>query len=181
MQSVAGLVGSLVMLLGALVATAIGAAGGNAELVFHLVLGASLVVLARSPFDFSGPAWIKVVACAAMGLLAAVFLLQAASDLVPSEQLRHAAFDLLGQRVERVLGYAFIGWCLSVVMMHSKGLTRLLGGVILTAVVAAEIYGAVVVSGGGEVPGTLKLVSLLLFVQLVLESAKARPAGQARA
>jgi hypothetical protein len=175
MQSAAGLVGALVMLLGAVLALAIGAVGGDAELVFHVVLSASFALLARSAFDFTGPGWIKIVGCSAMGLLAAIFLLQAVNDLAPSEQLRHIALDLLGQRVERILGYVFIGWCLSVVLAHSKGVTRLLGGVILTVVIGVEIYGLVVIWRGGQMPGALRLLSLLLFVPLLLESAKAQP------
>ena len=65
--------------------------GGGAENVIHLALAASFLLLAFAVFDFRLPTWINLAACATTGALAAIFLLQGASDLMHAASLQHLA------------------------------------------------------------------------------------------
>jgi hypothetical protein len=77
------------LLLGVPLALVTGSAlGYGAENVIHMVLGASFLLLAFAVFDFRLPTWINLPACAATGALAAIFLLQGASDLTHSASLQ---------------------------------------------------------------------------------------------
>jgi hypothetical protein len=129
MRSPRGFAAALVLLLGATLAVITGVAfGDGAENVLHLALAASFLLLTFAVFDYNLPAWINLAACAATGALAAVFLLQGASDLMHSASLQHLAYEVLGQRLERILGYAFLLWCVAMLLRGSAGSTRLFGG-----------------------------------------------------
>ncbi len=173
MRSPRGLWGALIPLLGVPVAVLTEISfGTGAEDVLHLALGASFLLLTFAVFDFSLPAWSRLAACAATGALAAIFLLQGASDLVGFDPLRRLAYDVLGQRLEKVLGYVFLLWCVGLVFMDSVGKTKILGAAVLATILCVEIYGVGVHYAGGEAPGFLKLLYLPLFVWLLLESGR---------
>lgn len=73
----------------------------------------------------------------------------------------------------------FIVWCLVMLSQHSRGRTRRFGACVLTLVVAAEILDYGLAVRGGDAPGILKLVYLLPFAWLLLESRRPRPARPA--
>jgi hypothetical protein len=174
MRSPRGFAGSLTLLLGVPAAIAVAAAGGSAEATIHIALGASFVLLALATFDFRLPRPITWIACAAIGLLGAIFLLQAASDLVQSAPLRELAFDVLGQRLEKALGYVFLLWCVAVAALDSSRWPRILGAIALTAAFCAEAYGIQAAFAGQQAPEALKLIYLGVFAWLLLESARKR-------
>jgi hypothetical protein len=173
MRSPRGFIGSLILLLGAPLAAFAGIAfGGGAEIIIHLALGASFVLTALSVFDFNAPAWIARAAGMAIAVLAGIFLLQGASELLRSPPLSQIAYGFLGQRLEKILGYAFLAWCFALIVADSKGGTRAFGAAALLAVFCAELYPYL----GGTAPELLKLLYLPLFFWLLLESRKLRRA-----
>ena len=104
MRSRRGVVAALILLSGVALAFITGIVfGGGAENVLHF----------------------------AMAVLATIFLLQGVSDLMHSASLQHLAYEVLGQRVELLLGYAFLLWCAAMLFWDSAGRTRVLGIVAL--------------------------------------------------
>ena len=102
MRSPRGFGAALVLLLGVAMAVLTdNVFGTGAEDVLHLALGASFLLLAFAVFDFELPRWIRLAASAATGVLAGVFLLQGASDLLHSEPLRRLAYDSWGSAWRR--------------------------------------------------------------------------------
>lgn len=175
MRSPRGFAAALVLLLGAALAVITAVAfGDGAENVLHLALGASFLLFAFAVFDFKLPTWINVAACATAGALAAVFLLQGASDLIHSAALQHLAYGVLGQRLEKILGYAFLLWCVAMLLRDSEGKTKVFGAVVLVAILGVEIYSFRMSHAGGEAPGVLKLFYLSLFFWLLFEGVKPR-------
>lgn len=168
-----GAAAAVVLLLGVVVALAAAmSVGAGAEPILHIALGASFALFAAAAFDFRLPRWITVSASAGMGLLAAIFGLQAASDLTHVEPLTYVAFRLLGQQPERVLGYGFLLWCVALAFHDSRGATRVVGVAALAVVAALESYGLVLIATGSAPPAVLKLLYLPVFVWLFLESLK---------
>lgn len=181
MRSPRGLAATLILLLGVVLAIIVGAAlGDGAENVIHLALAACFILLAFAVFDFRLPTWFNLTACAVTGVLGAIFLLQGVSDLMQSPPLQHLAYDVLGQRLEKLLGYAFLLWCAGLLLRESTGGTRILGAVVLVAILAVEIYSFAIAYLGGTASDALKLLYLPLFVWLMLESMKPRPIGEHR-
>ncbi len=175
MRSPGVLAGALVLLLG--VPLAIVAASvfeGGAPIVIHAALGVSFLLFARAALDFKLPLWISAPACVAIGVLAIIFLLQGASDLFHSDDLGRLAYGVLGQRLEKILGYAFLLWCLAILCLASGGSARVVGAIVLAIVACAEIYGLAIALGGAQTPEWLKLLYLPTFVWLALEGAKRR-------
>jgi hypothetical protein len=179
MRSPTAVAGAIILLLGVPLAFVAASVFENAaQIIIHFALGASFVLFARSVLDFGLPKWVSALSFAAIGVLAIVFLLQGAADLLHSAQLRHLAYDVLGQRLERVLGYAFLLWCAAVLAVSSKGWTKLVGAVLFAVIVCAELYSVAMTLGGGRAPEPLKLFYLPLFVWLLVEGAKLpRPTG----
>ena len=169
-RSLRAVVAALILLLGVPLAliTAI-AFSGSAENVLHLAMAASFLLFAFAVFDFRLPTWINLAASAATGALAAIFLLQGASDLMHSSSLQRLAYEVLGQRVEKMLGYAFLLWCVAMLFRDSAGRTQVFGIVVLVAILFVEIYSIVTTYAGSAAPGFLKLFYLPLFIWLVLE------------
>jgi hypothetical protein len=174
MRSARGFAGSLVLLLGVPAAIGVAALGGSAEVAIHVALGVCFVLLALATFDFRLPPWLTWLACAAIGLLGAIFLLQAVSDAVHSPPLHTLAFDILGQRLEKALGFAFLLWCVAIVVVDSSGWRRILGALVLAATFCVEGYALYAASTGGQASEALKLAYLGVFVWLLLESARRR-------
>lgn len=175
MRSPRAVIAALILLLGVALAFITGIAFGNgAENVIHMALGASFLLLAFAVFDFRLPTWINLAACAAIGALAAIFLLQGASDLAHATSLQHLAYEVLGQRVEKGLGYAFLLWCVAMLFGDSAGRSKIFGAVALVTILFVEIYSIVAASIGGQAPGVLKLFYLPLFIWLLLEGIEHR-------
>jgi hypothetical protein len=141
-----------------------------------LVLGASFLCFALAAFDFRLPRWLALASCAAIGVLALIFLMQGAADLLASAQLREIAYDVLGQGIEKILGYGFLLWCLAVLVLDSSGITRALGIVVLATIALVDAHSAYLALQGQVASDALKLAYLPVFVWLLAESAKARTA-----
>jgi hypothetical protein len=101
--------------------------------------------------------------------------LQALALILQNESLNYVAFQLLGQQLESGLGLLFIFWCAAMVLTDSYGKSKLLGVIVLSAFVAVQIYNFILSFLGGTPAEWLKLVFLLAFVWLLLESAKRVP------
>ena len=173
MRSPKALVGAFIVLAGLPAAIAASNLGIDAQAVLHVALGAGFLLFAWAAFDFRTPHWISLACCAAIGVLAAIFLLQAASH--PAPALQHIAYDILGQRFEKILGFMFLLWCMAVLVMDSRGWRRAFGAVALAVVLCVEGYGAFLsFTGAGPAPDALKLAYLPLFVWLALEGQRQR-------
>lgn len=149
---------------------------GAAPVVIHAALGVSFLLFACSAFDFNLPVWISAPACLATGVLAIIFLLQGATDFLHSDKLGRLAYGVLGQRLEKILGYVFLLWCLAILCLASAGATRLVGVVVLAIVACVEAYSLTFTLGGVQAPEWLKLLYLPVFVWLLLEGMRPRAA-----
>jgi hypothetical protein len=169
MQSPRAFAGALALLLGVpLALVAASQFDGSAPIVIHAALAMSFFLLAASTFDFNLPTWFSAMASVAIGALAIIFTLQGASDFLAWETLRRLAFDQLGQSAEKILGYAFLLWCLALLCWASAGTTRLLGAAALAIVASVEIYSLTVTPA----PEVLKLLYLPVFAWLLLEGVR---------
>jgi len=152
--------------------------GSGAELVLHLVLGVGFLFIAFAVFDFAPPRWLPWVGCLSIGALGVTFLLQGISQLLHIDWLTYLAFQILGQQVEAWSVDVFLVWCSATVLLMSHGKVKLFGIGVMVLAVGAEIYSYGVRyfgSGAGGVSPLLKLVLLLPFVWLLLESSKKIP------
>jgi hypothetical protein len=150
--------------------------GSGAEIVLHLVLGVGFLLTALAVFDFEPPRWLPWVGCLSIGALGATFLLQGISQLLQNDWLRYLAFQILGQRVETLSVDVFLVWCATSVLLISRGKVKLFGIGVMALAIGAEIYSyGVRYFGSGVVSPLLKLVLLLPFVWLLLESSKKIP------
>lgn len=148
---------------------------GNAGTLLHMLLGVGCVIVASSLFDFSTTRWVSVVASLAMGALGAIFLLQGVSDLAPNATLGTIAYGVLGQTPERVLPDLFILWCLVTLVQHSRGRSRLFGICVMVLVLVVDVLDYGVSFRGGDIPEPAKLLYLLPFAWLLVESSRPRP------
>jgi len=149
--------------------------GSGAEIVLHFVLGVGFVLTAFAVFDFEPPRWLPWLGCLSIGALGITFLLQGISQLLHIDWLTYLAFQILGQQVEAWSGDVFLVWCSATVLLMSHGKVKLFGIGVMALAVGAEIYSYGVRyfgSGAGGVSPLLKLVLLLPFVWLLLESSK---------
>jgi hypothetical protein len=156
--------------------------GSGAEIVLHLVLGVGFLLTAFAVFDFAPPRWLHWVGCLSIGALGATFLLQGISQLIPNDWLTYLAFQILGQKVETLSGDVFLVWCTATVLLTSHGKVKFFGIGVMALAISAEIYSYGVRyfgSGPGGVSPLLKLVLLLPFVWLLLESSKKIPLPEA--
>lgn len=145
------------------------------EIAIHVVLaiGAALLVLAVS--DFKTPRWVTRLTCISTAILAIIFALQAVSlALQDNESLFYVAFRLLGQGIEGWLGNLFIVWCAVLLFTDSQGKTRIFGFFAVGLVIFAKIFEYISRYRGETPPEALKVLTLLLFVWLLLESTKER-------
>src|SRR5215210_3057294 len=92
-RSPLGLLAALALLLAIPIAFGyqilFGSGGGT---TIHFALAAGCVLLAFSVFDFKMTRWINWIGCVTALALGAVFLLQAAALLIPSESLYYVAY-----------------------------------------------------------------------------------------
>jgi hypothetical protein len=173
MRSPRAFAGAIVLLAGVVLALIAGMTlDGAASAIIHAALGVSFLLFASAAFDFSLPAWIAWIANAAIGLLGAIFLLQCASDVLQNPTLDHLAYEQLGQRFEKILGFAFIAWCLAIALLTSRGATKVIGLIVIAAILAVEAYSFATAQSGAPASEAWKLIYLLLFVWLLLEARK---------
>lgn len=150
-----------------------GAAG--VETVAHFALATGAALMSRAAFDFRTARWIAGVGCASAGALAAIFLLQGASELLQNAALTRLVYQQLGQRLEGWLVDLFLLWCVAVWLSDSRGKTKAWGCVALSIAVCVEVYANGLSYAGTslntEAPA-LKAVMLLPFTWLLVESRK---------
>ena len=116
--------------------------------------------------------------CAFALALGAIFLLQALALLIPSESLYHVAYPVLGRWTEGWLAGLIILWFVAMLLIDSRGKTRVLGAFALSLAVGFEIYSLILPYLGTSLSaeaGALKLLLFLPFVWLLFESTKKRP------
>jgi hypothetical protein len=153
--------------------------GSGAEMVLHLVLGVGFLLTAFAVFDFGPTRWLPWVGCLSIGALGVTFLLQGISQLLHNHWLTYLAFQILGQEVEAWSVDVFLVWCGATVLLMSHGKVKWFGIGVMALAVSAEIYSyGVRYFGSGAVSPLLKLVLLLPFVWLLLESSKKIPLPQ---
>jgi hypothetical protein len=162
MKSPRGLAGSVAFLLAVPVAALCQAAfAGGAEFAIHLAFAIGAVLIASAVGDFKTSAWVRWIGGVSMGALGAIFLLQGVSEVARDDALTRLAYAVLGQRMERWLGYVFLAWCAAAAWSRSRGARRTLG----LAAVAFAVSAAVL---------DVMAPSLLVFVWLAFESATRR-------
>jgi hypothetical protein len=147
----------------------------GAGTTIHFALAAGSILLAFSVFDFQLPRWMNWIGCAAALALGSIFLLQAVALLIPNESLNYFAYQVLGQWPEGWLPDVVILWLVAMLVLDSRGKTKIFGFVVMSIAVCMEIYSHVLTFLGtslDEQAGTLKLLLLVPFVWLLLESAK---------
>jgi len=175
MRSIPGLAAALVMLLAIPIALASEMlAPGSAETTLHLAIGTASLLLAAAAFDFGVPRWAAWVGGLSAAAFGAIFLLQGLAQISGSEALSTLAFDVLGQELERFLPDVILIWFVVLLAVASHGWTRLVGAAILGIVIAMEVASLAGPLVGIEIP-SLKVLMLLPFIWLLLESAKRRP------
>jgi hypothetical protein len=146
--------------------------GSGAGTLIHFVLAAGSLLLAFAVFDFKLPRWMNWIGCAAGLALGTIFLLQAVAILIPNESLNYFAYEVLGQWPEGWLPDVLILWFVAMLVLDSQGKSRNLGIVAVSLAVCSELYSHILRFGGTLDTGSLKLLMLLPFVWLLLESTK---------
>lgn len=152
--------------------------GIGVETTIHLLLAAGFALIAFSVFDFKIARWITWIGCASTSALAVIFLMQGVSLLIQSDALTNLAFQVLGQRLEKWLGDVLIFWFVAMLLMDSRGKTRILGFVAMSIVVFLELYSYGLSYFGGSLDAeapSLKALYLLPFVWFLFESKKKIP------
>jgi hypothetical protein len=146
--------------------------GSGAGTMIHFVLAAGSLLLAFAVFDFKLPRWMNWIGCAAGLAVGTIFLLQAVALLIPNESLHYFAYEVLGQWPEGWLPDVLILWFVGMLVFDSQGKSRILGIVALSIAVCSELYSHTLRFLGASPTATLKLLLLLLFVWVLIESTK---------
>ena len=146
--------------------------GSGAGTMIHFVLAGGTLLLAFCVFDFELPRWINWIGCAAALAVGSIFLLQALALLIPSESLNYFAYEVLGQWPEGWLPDVVILWFVAILVLDSQGKSRIFGIVAVSIAVCFELYSHILRYLGTSDTGSLKLLMLLPFVWLLLESMK---------
>jgi hypothetical protein len=105
------------------------------------------------------------------GAFGRIFLLQGLSDVTHLEGLRYVAFDVLGHHLERLLSEVVYLWFVALLLLYSKGRSRVLGWVVMLIVVGLELATVASLVLGFAMPN-VKVIVLLPFVWLLFESAE---------
>ncbi len=142
--------------------------GSGASLTMHLALTVGCVLLSLSAFDFETPVWAAWIGRVAAGAFAAIFFLQAASELIRNDTFSYLALQVLGNWPERVLVTLLVLWLVAVLLSAGRGNGRILGFVAMAVVVVVDAYNYVLLYLG-EAPAFMALY-LLPFVWLLFES-----------
>src|SRR5215211_2109775 len=146
--------------------------GSGAGTMIHFFLAAGSFLLAFAVFDFELPRWINWIGCAAALALGTIFLLQAVALLIPNESLHYVAYEVLGQWPEGWLPDVLILWLVAMLVLDSQGKSRILGIVAVSIAVCLEVYSHTLRFLGTSPTEILRLLMLLLFVWLLIESTK---------
>src|SRR5215212_10389941 len=146
--------------------------GSGAGTMIHFVLAAGSFLLAFAVFDFELPRWMNWIGCAAGLAVGSIFLLQAVALLIPNESLHYIAYEVLGQWPEGWLPDVLILWLVAMLVFDSQGKSRILGIVAVSIAVCFELYSHTLRFLGTSPTEILRLLMLLLFVWLLLESTK---------
>jgi hypothetical protein len=146
--------------------------GSGAGTLIHFVLAAGSLLLAFCVFDFELPRWMNWIGCVAALALGTIFLLQAVALLIPNESLNYFAYEVLGQWPEGWLPDVVILWLVGMLVFDSQGKSRILGIVAVSIAVCLEVYSHTLRFLGTSPTEILRLLMLLLFVWLLLESTK---------
>src|SRR5215207_5703305 len=146
--------------------------GSGAGTMIHFVLAAGTLLLGFCVFDFELPRWMNWIGCAAELALGTIFLLQAVALLIPNESLNYFAYQVLGQWPEGWLPDVVVLWLVAMLVFDSQGKSRILGIVAVSIAVCLEVYSHTLRFLGTSPSATLKLLLLLLFVWLLIESTK---------
>jgi hypothetical protein len=174
MRSILGFLGSIVLLLALPVAVLTQVLlGSGSGVTIHVALAVGCALLSLSAFDFETPRWASWIGCVAAGAYGAIFLLQAASELIQNDSFSYFANQVLGDYPERVLTSVLILWLVAVLLTASRGKTRIFGFVAMAVVVCVEVYNYILLFLGEE--HALAIVYLLPFAWLLLESRKRQP------
>jgi hypothetical protein len=178
MRSMWAVAAALTMLLSLPLAVASQALGENApEIVVHVVLGTGTLLFVRAVFDFGLPRWINVIGALSAGAFAVVFLLQAVSRLFPENAaLDDVAFGLLGNWPERLLVLGIDVWFVGLLLLGTKGTTRLIGWALIPILTAYHLISAAGAILAISVPSFGAFSLLIPFVWLLIEGAKRRGA-----
>ncbi|WP_423067467.1 hypothetical protein [Devosia sp. CN2-171] len=168
MRSKSGLAGALVLIAGvpAALGSAIAFNGAGASEIIHVALAVSFLLFAVAVFDFQLALWLRWIFVVGISVLAAIFLVQAVADLARSTEIKGIAYGVLGQVLEKWLGYLFIAWCAVICFIRSVGILRIVGLLALALVVGTEIYGFTVRASGEAPPQALKFLYLPLIAWL---------------
>lgn len=175
MRSPRGFLAAIVLLLALPITVLYQIFGNEAAAVFHLVLAVGFVLVSFSVFDFKLPRWMTWIACVSTSALAAIFLLQGVADLIENDSLTYLANRVLGQQLEAWLGNLFIFWCIAVLLLDSRGKTRILGVGAMSIVVGVRVYDYSLRYLGTSLDDQLPILTvlyLLIFVWLLFESRK---------
>jgi len=174
MRSPRGFLGSIVLLLALPVAVLIQVLlGSGSGVTMHVALAVGCALISLAVFDFETARWVAWTGCVAAGAFAAIFLLQAASELMRNDSFSYFALQVLRDTPERILKTLFIFWLVAVLLTASRGNTRILGIVAMAVVVCVEVYNYVLLYLGEA--HALEILYLLPFVWLLLESRKRQP------
>jgi hypothetical protein len=173
MRSPRGFFGALVLLFGIPIAL-LGQVvfGTDAEITLHFVLALTAGLVALAVFDFKLPRWITWLGSLSSGTVAAIFLLQGVSRLIPNDALFTLAYQVLGGPLESALVDGLMLWFVALLLRGSQGKTRLFGGAAVSFFGCFELYRYGLAFIGTEPAGILKLTLLLPFIWLLLESKK---------
>jgi hypothetical protein len=141
MRSKLGLLASIALLL-ALPLTALYQMllGAGVEAVIHGALALGSALMSFAVFDFKTPRWATWMGSMSAGVLAAVFFLQAVSEVTHHEALTHFAYRVLGQRLEGWLVNLFMVWCVVVLVVDRTMTGRVLGIVAMATVACVQAY-----------------------------------------
>ena len=144
--------------------------GAGADTVVHVVGGVGFALLARSFFDFALPRWVVVAGATSAAGMGVIFLLQALSTVLPSEPLHAVAFDLLGDLPEFVLIAGLLAGLFAACLQISRGAMRWLGLLTVLIVAGLQVWRFYARSSEIPQPAELRLLYLLPFVWLLVES-----------
>lgn len=174
MRSFGAFVGAAAVVLSYPAALVVGYVfGAGAVTVIHFVMGIGFIIFATSVFGFGLPRWINLIGAAAAGAFGTIFVLQGIADLTHLEGVRFVAFDIFGRHVERLLPLVVYLWFIALLLLSSRGKSRVLGWIVMLIVVGSEIASLASLVFGFSLPN-LKVVILLPFVWLLFESAENR-------
>ena len=146
--------------------------GIDVEITLHFVFALTAGLVALAVFDFKLPRWSTWLGSVSSGALAAIFLLQGVSRLIPNDALFYLAYQVFGQQLESALVDGLLLWFVALLLGDSQGKTRLFGGAAVALVVGSELYRFGLSYLGAEPVEILKLALLLPFIWLLLESRK---------